>query len=69
MGYLERDLSALVEYCDTVSEATGVPIPPITSSLEPVLGLLYVDPYMVTANDIELPILIPGQYANSSLSQ
>ena len=28
MGYLERDLSALVEYCDTVSEATGVPIPP-----------------------------------------
>jgi 2-isopropylmalate synthase len=28
MGYLQRDLSALVEYCDTVSEATGVPIPP-----------------------------------------
>jgi 2-isopropylmalate synthase len=28
MGYLERDLSALVEYCHTVSEATGVPIPP-----------------------------------------
>lgn len=28
MGYLERDLSALVEYCETVSEATGVPIPP-----------------------------------------
>jgi isopropylmalate/homocitrate/citramalate synthase len=28
MGYLERDLSALVEYCDVVSEATGVPIPP-----------------------------------------
>jgi 2-isopropylmalate synthase len=28
MGYLERDLSALVEYCDTVSAATGVPIPP-----------------------------------------
>jgi 2-isopropylmalate synthase len=28
MGYLERDLSALVEYCNTVSEATGVPIPP-----------------------------------------
>ncbi|MEO8519918.1 MAG: 2-isopropylmalate synthase [Acidobacteriota bacterium] len=27
MGCLERDLSALVEYCDTVSEATGVPIP------------------------------------------
>ena len=27
MGYLERDLSALGEYCDTVSAATGVPIP------------------------------------------
>jgi isopropylmalate/homocitrate/citramalate synthase len=28
MGYLDRDLSALVEYCETVSAATGVPIPP-----------------------------------------
>lgn len=28
MGYIDRDLSALVEYCDAVSEATGVPIPP-----------------------------------------
>jgi 2-isopropylmalate synthase len=28
MGLIERDLSALVEYCETVSEATGVPIPP-----------------------------------------
>jgi 2-isopropylmalate synthase len=28
MGYLERDLSALVEYCETVSRTTGVPIPP-----------------------------------------
>src|SRR6185312_3135770 len=27
MGYLERDLSALGEYCETVSAATGVPIP------------------------------------------
>ena len=27
MGYLERDLSALGEYCDVVSAATGVPIP------------------------------------------
>jgi 2-isopropylmalate synthase len=27
MGYIERDLSALVEYCDTVSAVTGVPIP------------------------------------------
>ncbi|HEX6464486.1 MAG TPA: LeuA family protein [Vicinamibacterales bacterium] len=27
MGYIERDLSALCEYCETVSSATGVPIP------------------------------------------
>jgi len=28
MGYIERDLSALVDYCEVVSQATGVPIPP-----------------------------------------
>jgi 2-isopropylmalate synthase len=28
MGYLERDLTALCEYCETVSAATGVAIPP-----------------------------------------
>jgi isopropylmalate/homocitrate/citramalate synthase len=28
MGYIDRDLSALVEYCETVSRTTGVPIPP-----------------------------------------
>ena len=27
MGYIERDLSALCEYCEVVSSATGVPIP------------------------------------------
>ena len=27
MGYVERDLSALCEYCETVSAVTGVPIP------------------------------------------
>jgi isopropylmalate/homocitrate/citramalate synthase len=27
MGYIERDLRALVEYCETVSAVTGVPIP------------------------------------------
>jgi len=27
MGYIERDLSALVEYCEVVSGATSVPIP------------------------------------------
>ena len=28
MGYIERDLSMLVEYCEYVSQVTGVPIPP-----------------------------------------
>jgi isopropylmalate/homocitrate/citramalate synthase len=28
MGYIERDLSALVEYCETVARVTGVAIPP-----------------------------------------
>jgi isopropylmalate/homocitrate/citramalate synthase len=28
MGYIDRDLSALCEYCETVSEAVGLPIPP-----------------------------------------
>ena len=28
MGHIERDLSALGEYCEAVSTATGVPIPP-----------------------------------------
>jgi 2-isopropylmalate synthase len=28
MGYIERDLSPLVEYCEAVSRATGVAIPP-----------------------------------------
>jgi 2-isopropylmalate synthase len=27
MGYIDRDLSALVDYCEAVSKATGVPIP------------------------------------------
>jgi len=28
MGYIHRDLSVLCEYCETISAATGVPIPP-----------------------------------------
>ncbi|MDB5970801.1 MAG: hypothetical protein JWQ90_3251 [Hydrocarboniphaga sp.] len=47
----------------------NVPIPPITSALEPVLGLLYVNPYTAVASDVELPILVPGVYSGSRLSQ
>jgi 2-isopropylmalate synthase len=28
MGYIERDLSSLVEYCEYVARVTGVPLPP-----------------------------------------
>jgi isopropylmalate/homocitrate/citramalate synthase len=28
MGFIDRDLTRLVEYCETVSAATGIPIPP-----------------------------------------
>ena len=27
MGYIDRDLTNLTRYCDTVSNSTGVPIP------------------------------------------
>lgn len=47
----------------------GVSIPPVTSALNPVLGLLYVDPYGVSASDVELPIFTPGVYAGSQLSK
>lgn len=51
-----------------VTYLAGVPIPPITSSLEPVTGLLYVNPYTAVATDVELPILVPGQYSGSQLT-
>ena len=32
-------------------------------------GLAYINPYQVTASDVELPIFVPGEYADSQLSQ
>jgi len=52
-----------------VSLLAGQPIPPITSALNPVLGIPYDNPYSVTASDVELPIFIPGQYPGSALTQ
>lgn len=52
-----------------VTYISGIPVPPITSALEPVLGLLYVNPYTATATNVQLPILVPGTYAGSSLSR
>lgn len=48
--------------------ATGAPVPPITSALEPVLGLLYLNPYSASVSDVQLPILVPGRYAGSRLN-
>lgn len=49
----------------------GAPtLPPLLSALDPVLGLIAMpNPYAVVVTDVELPILIPGQYPGSSLSQ
>jgi hypothetical protein len=52
-----------------INYALGSSIPPVTSALEPLLGLLYIDPYSVSASDVELPILVPGQYPHSRLVQ
>ena len=49
--------------------ADGATIPPITSSLEPALGLFYNNPYTVKATGIELPIFKPGTYRGSQLQQ
>ena len=52
-----------------VNYIAGTPIPPVTSALEPVLGLLYVNPYSVELSDVQLPILVPGEYSGSRLLQ
>ena len=52
-----------------INYIAGTPIPPVTSALEPVLGLLYVNPYSVELSDVQLPILVPGEYSGSRLLQ
>jgi ABC-2 type transport system ATP-binding protein len=48
----------------------GKPTPPLLSALDPLADILALpNPYEVTASDVELPILIPGQYPGSALSQ
>ena len=47
-----------------------IPIQPVASALNPVAGLVVLpNPYTVTATDVQLPILIPGAYPGSRLSQ
>ncbi len=48
----------------------GPQFPPLLSALDPVTGLIAVpNPYEVVAEDVELPILVPGRYPGSSLSR
>lgn len=47
-----------------------VSIEPVASALNPVVGLVALpNPYNVTATDVRLPILIPGTYPGSRLTQ
>lgn len=53
-----------------VNVAAGTAIPPVTSALQPLGAALTVpNIYNVTMTNVELPILIPGTYAGSSLSR
>jgi ABC-2 type transport system ATP-binding protein len=52
-----------------ISFISGVPIPPVTSALEPVLGLIYLNPYSAAVSDVQLPIMVPGTYSGSRLTQ
>jgi hypothetical protein len=54
---------------DLINYALGTHIPPITSALAPVLGLLYLNPYAVQASDVQLPVFVPGRYPGSRLLQ
>jgi len=50
-----------------VNYVGGTAVPPITSGLNPILGLTYLNPYSVTVSDVQLPIVIPGVFPGSSL--
>ncbi|TXH04198.1 MAG: hypothetical protein E6R07_09680 [Nevskiaceae bacterium] len=53
-----------------VNTALGTPIPPVTSALQPAGAAASVpNIYDVTMTDVELPVLVPGTYPGSSLSQ
>jgi ABC-2 type transport system ATP-binding protein len=53
-----------------INVAAGTAIPPVTSALQPEGAALSVpNIYNVTMSNVELPVLLPGTYAGSSLSQ
>lgn len=59
--------TGLVNVVGGSAGAGGASIPPLTSSLEPALGLFYNNPYTVKATGVELPIFTPGKYPGSRL--
>jgi ABC-2 type transport system ATP-binding protein len=62
--------SSIPNATNVVNTALGTPIPPITSALQPAgVALNVPNIYDVTATNVELPIVIPGTYPGSSLSQ
>lgn len=60
--------ASLPNATNVVRTALGVPIPPVLSALD-LSALALPNPYSVRFTGIELPILVPGQYPGSSLSQ
>ena len=45
------------------------PYQPLIAALEPIAGTYYVNPYRVRAEDIELPVFVPGSFPGSSWSR
>ena len=60
--------ASLPNATNVVNTALGTPIPPVASAIDTSF-VATPNPYTVTATGVELPILIPGQYAGSRLSQ
>ena len=54
-----------------ISYLLGKPLPnPVASILDPVLNAVTdPNPYSVSASDVELPILVPGEYPHSRLNR
>lgn len=60
--------ASLPNATNVVSSVLGQPIPPIASAIDSAF-IAPPNPYVFNAAGVELPILVPGQYPGSSLSQ
>lgn len=52
-----------------VNYVGGTEIPPIASGLNPAAGLTYLNPLSVSVSDVQLPIVVAGQFPDSNLSR